>query len=129
MYRLYRSAFLITTLLVSTSLLAEPQLSAPTRIESVAVLDGLGVMRINVLVSNPPSNPAGCLNDNLIDIRLDSPDRTETQQRELMNLINLAFITRRQVRFWLLSADDPDPCSTEATSSSIRVAVGVQTIY
>jgi len=102
------------------------ELSHPTRIESVSVLDNLGVVRLEVLVSNPVSNPANCSNGTFIDVRLDAPNRSAVEQRELLNLINLSFVTRRAVRFFLLDANDPDNCSDVGTSSTIRVAVGIQ---
>ena len=121
---------LLVVLTTLTTVPAYPEtLSAPTRIQSVAVLEDNNLLRLEVLISNPPSNPASCANDVLVDIRLDSPDRSETAQRELLNLVNLAFVTRRFVRLYFLDQDDPDNCSTAGTSSSIRVAVGVQVIY
>lgn len=105
------------------------ELSTPTRIDSVLVRDDLGVIRLEVLTPLTISNEPGCLIDNLIDIRLDAENRSETEQRELLNLVNLALVSRRQVRFFLLDNNDPDNCSTVGTSSSIRVAVGIQAIY
>jgi len=105
------------------------ELSTPTRIDSALVLDDLGVIRLGVLTPLTISNEPGCLIDNLIDIRLDAENRSETEQRELLSLINLALVSRRQVRFFLLDNNDPDNCSTVGTSSSIRVAVGIQAIY
>ena len=105
------------------------ELSTPTRIDSVLVRDDLGVIRLEVLTPLTIPNEPGCLTDNLIDIRLDAESRSETEQRELLNLINLALVSRRQVRFFLLDNNDPDNCSTVGTSSSIRVAVGIQAIY
>ena len=119
-------------LLVAASLAVQSAaavtLSNPTRIESVSIRDDLGVVRVEVLISNPPSNPAGCSDDTFIDIRLDA-ERSETELREMLNLLNLAFVSRRQVRFYLLDADDPDPCSSAGSSATIRVAVGLLAIY
>jgi len=125
MKKTIRIALLALVLSCPASLLAA-ELSAPTRIESVIVRDDLGVVRLEVLVSNPVSNPANCSNDTYIDIRLDAPNRSAVEQRELLNLINLSFVTRRAVRFYLLDANDPDNCSTVAATSTIRVAVGIQ---
>ncbi len=105
------------------------ELSNPTRIENVTILDDLGIIRLQVLASNPVSNPANCQNSTHVDIRLDAPDRTETAQRELLNLVNLAFVSRKSVKLYLLDAMDPDPCSDVGTSSTIRVAAGIQVIY
>lgn len=124
------SKFILSALLLGISSASFAiELSNPTRIESVSVRDDLGVVRLEVLVSNPPSNPANCTNDTFIDIRLDAPNRSATEQRELLNLINLSFVTRRVVRFFLLDANDPDNCSDVGTSSTIRVAVGIQSEF
>jgi hypothetical protein len=123
------SSILSAALLCASLPAPAVQLSSPTRIDSVLVLDGLGVIRLKVLTPLTMTDDPGCLSADLIDIRLDEPNRSQTEQRQLLNLVNLALVSRRQVRFFLLDVNDANNCSTAGTSGSIRVAVGIQAIY
>ena len=123
------ACLIFSTVLLCGSPTQAVQLSSPTRIDSVLVLDDLGVIRLEVLTPLTMTDDPGCLSAGLIDIRLDVPDRSQTEQRQLLNLVNLALVSRRQVRFFLLDVNDADNCSTVGTSSSFRVVVGIQAIY
>lgn len=126
---------LIQSVLLSLSLLLiipaqAASWSPTTRIESVVVLDGLNIVRVEVLPNNPLFNPANCANGSFIDIQLDAPGRSAEEQRQMLNALNMAFITRRQVAFAILdNPADPASCSTAGTGSSIRIATGVRVYY
>lgn len=104
--------------------------SPTTRINSVLVTDSLNIVRLEVLRNDPVFNPAGCLHLDHIDIQLDAKDRSAEEQRQMLNAVNMAFITRRPVSFYVLDdATNPASCSTVGTSGSIRIAVGVDVRY
>jgi hypothetical protein len=123
---LFRAGLLVILLCSSHDLLAVT-LSGTTRIEAVVVHDDLGIVRLEVEPNVAITN-SGCASGTHVDIRLDAANRTASEQQVLLNLINMAFIGRRNVRLYLLDATDPNPCSTVGTSNSIRVAVGIQVI-
>lgn len=93
-----------------------------TQIVSVIALEGSNILRVQVS-SAFLANPAGCtVGPDTIDLQLDVPNRSLEEQRQLMNAINVAFMTRRNVQFYVRD----DLCSTAATSARIRIAVGVR---
>lgn len=99
-----------------------PVWSSNTRILSVIALESYDIVRIETDTS-ALVNPAGCVSGpSFVDVQLDTGGRSAEEQRQILNAINMAFMTGRNVR--LLIRDDM--CSTAATSSNLRVAVGVR---
>jgi len=124
------SILLLSIVLIFSGKLYAASWSPYTRIDSVQVMDSIGIVRLEVLRNNPVFNPANCMDLDLIDIQLDAPGRSDAEQRQMLNAINMAFITRRQIAFLILDdAADPASCSTAGTSSSIRIATGVRVHY
>ena len=98
-------------------------LSPVTQIVSVYALEGYNILRIQV--GNTSFNPGACdAGIDVIDVQLDVAGRSAEEQRQLLNAINLAFMTQRNVRFYVRD----DLCSTAGTSSRLRIAVGVQVL-
>ena len=117
-------------LLVLSGALHAATWSPPTRIDNIQVMDSIGIVRLEVLRNNPVFNPANCSDLDFVDIQLDAPGRSDVEQRQLLNQINMAFITRRQIEFLMLDdAADPASCSTVGTSNSIRIATGTRVHY
>jgi len=119
----YRAVLFALALSFSSVAAAGSALSPITRIVSVVSLEGLDVLRIGI--QSFGLNPAGCDSGvDVIDVQLDVPGRSAEEQRQLLNAVNLAFMTRRNIRFYIRD----DLCSTAGTSSRLRVAVGVQVL-
>lgn len=96
-----------------------------TRIPSLIAPDNSGILRIQVQPTFT-HNPAGCDDGpDVVDFQLDVPGRSAEEQRQILNAINLAFMTGRNVKFYI----SDDLCSTEGTSSRLRVVTGVQVLY
>jgi hypothetical protein len=121
---------LFSVLLMLSGALHAATWSPTTRIDSILVMDSIGIVRMEVLRNNPVFNPANCTDLDFVDIVLDAPGRSVEEQRQMLNEINMAFITRRQIAFLILDdAADPASCSTAGTSGSIRIATGVRVHY
>lgn len=121
---------LFSVLLLLSGALQAATWSPTTRIDSVQVMDSIGIVRLEVLRNNPVFNPANCTDLDYVDIQLNTPGRSVEEQRQMLNEINMAFITRRQIAFLMLDdAADPASCSTAGTSNSIRIATGVRVYY
>ena len=82
-----------------------------TRIPSLIALEGNDVLRIQVQPAFT-DNPAGCDLVDVVDLQLDVPGRSAEEQRQMLNAINLAFMTGRNVKFYVRD----DLCSTVGTS-------------
>lgn len=95
-----------------------------TRIPSLIAPEGINILRIQVQPAFI-DNPAACDLVDVVDLQLDVPGRSVEEQRQMLNAINLAFMTGRTVKFYLRD----DLCSTVGTSSRLRVVVGVQVLY
>lgn len=114
---------LVVGLGLCSAVSAGSQLSPVTRIVSLFAVDGSGVLRIQI--QNFGFNPGACdAGPDVIDVQLDAPGRSAEEQRQLLNAVNLAFMTGRDIRFYLRD----DLCSTAGTSSRLRVASGVQVL-
>ncbi len=117
---------------------AAAEWSQVTKVVSVTAIQGLKVLRLQI---NPiDSNPGGCdATADFIDVQTDERkdhshdrhsdgDRDSEEQRRseahrlMLNAIQLAYLTGRNIRFLLRE----DRCSTAGTSLRLRVAVGVQ---
>ena len=124
------SIALFSVILMLSGALQAATWSPPTRIDSIQVMDSIGIVRLEVLRNNPVFNPANCTDLDFVDIQLDAPGRSDVEQRQMLNQINMAFITRRQIQFLMLDdAADPASCSTVGTSNSIRIATGTRVHY
>jgi hypothetical protein len=121
-----RSLFLLGSFLLLLPLGARAaSWSGNLFIEEVVVVDDLDVVRMRLSGNH---NPAGCETDGWVDVRLDVPERTKSQQRQLLDAINLAFITERRVRFFVLDDTDLKPCSSIGTGGSNPVAIGIRVL-
>lgn len=117
------TALIAATFAFCSAASAGSQLSPVTRIVSLYAVNGSGVLRIQI--QNFSFNPGACdAGPDLIDVQLDVPGQSTEEQRQLLNAINLAFMTGRNVKFYLRD----DLCSTAGTSSHLRVATGVQVL-
>lgn len=124
------SVALFSVILMLSGDLQAATWSPSTRIDSIQVMDSIGIVRLEVLRNNPVFNPANCTDLDFVDIQLDAPGRSDVEQRQMLNQINMAFITRRQIEFLMLDdAADPASCSTVGTSNSIRIATGTRVHY
>lgn len=86
-------------------------------IEEIQVADGTNYVRMRITSTE---NPASCLNTTFIDYQLDTGNRSETEQRLMLDAFNMAMIMNKPVEFFI----DGDKCTTTGTSSSIRIANG-----
>lgn len=95
-----------------------------TRIPSLIAIEGTDILRIQVQPALT-HNPAGCDLVDVVDLQLDVPGRSAEEQRQILNAINLAFMTGRNVKFYVRD----DLCSTVGSSSRLRIVTGVQVLY
>lgn len=115
-------AVLVATVGLASVATAAPVWTDNARIESIIALEGYGILRIQVNTTTL-ANPAGCTQGpDGIDLQLDVTNRSPEEQRQLVNAVNLAFMTRRNVQFLVRD----DLCSTAGTSARLRIAVGVR---
>ena len=115
-----RTLIMAVLLLTSSVALADPEWSGRNRIETMLILDGTNIVRLEI--TNSITNPAGCTNTTYLDYQLDSDDRSETQQKLLLDALTVALIMSQPIEFLI---DDVN-CSTVETSGSVRIAVGLQ---
>lgn len=87
-------------------------------IEEIQIIDGTNYVRMRI--TNSATNPASCMNTTYINYQLDSDNRSETEQRLILDAFNMAMIMNKPVEFYI----DDDECTTTGTSSSIRIANG-----
>lgn len=109
---------LITTLVFVSFTAQADEWSGRNLIEEIQVVNGAGYVRMSI--TNSASNPAGCANSTYIDYLLDTENRSETEQRLILDAFNMALIMNKPVEFSI----DGDECSTAGTSSTIRIANG-----
>ena len=124
------SVFRVVLFLISLSICSVVSAGASlstqvTRIPSLIAPEGFDILRIQVQPAFT-DNPAGCdVGPDVVDLQLDVPGRSAEEQRQILNAINLAFMTGRNVKFYIRD----DLCSTAGSSSRIRVVTGVQVLY
>jgi hypothetical protein len=99
------------------------------RIASLFAISGYDILRIQYTTDSSAGfksfNPAGCtVGPDVFDVQLDVAGRSDEEQRQLLNAINLAFMTNRNVNFFVRD----DLCSTAGTSSQLRIVTGVQVL-
>lgn len=99
------------------------------RIASLFTYSGNNILRIQYATDSSTEfknhNPAGCtVGPDVFDVQLDVADRSAEEQRQLLNAINLAFMTNRNIKFFVRD----DLCSTAGTSSQLRIVTGVQVL-
>jgi hypothetical protein len=97
---------------------ADDEWTLRNRIEEMQVVDGTDYLRMRV--TDTTVNPANCLNSVYVDYQLDTNARSETEQRLILDMFNMALIMSKPVEFYI----DGDECSSAGTSSTIRIAKG-----
>jgi len=113
---IYKLSVLIILLLVAQFVQAATW-SGRNLIEEINVVDGQNYVRMR---TTSVVNPAGCAKAAFIDYQLDTGTRSSTQQQLVLDAFNMALIMSQPVEFLI---DDAN-CSTEGTSSSVRIAIG-----
>lgn len=111
-----RSLVLALLLLVLVPVQAA-EWSGRNRIEFIQVVDGTGFVRLQITST---TNPAGCANTTFIDFQLDNGSRSAAEQQVILDAFQMALIMSQPVEFLI----DETRCSTEQTSSSIRIGTG-----
>lgn len=118
MRRIYSfSALLILLLATSITQAEPPKWSGRNLIEEMVLVDGTNYVRMK---TTSVENPANCHKAAFIDYQLDTGTRSPTEQQLMLDAFNMALIMSQPVEFLI----DGDNCSTEGTSSSVRIAIG-----
>lgn len=116
-----RTGLSILALSVFSAAAPAAEWSQVTKILNVTTVEGMKVLRLEIS-PNVTANPAGCDAIAFIDVQLDADSNSSETQRLLLNAVQLAFLTGRNIKFFVRE----DRCSTAATPSRLRVTTGVQ---
>jgi hypothetical protein len=141
----FRAGFSVLALGFFSTASTAAEWSEVTKIVSITAVEGVKVLRLQIS-PNVGTNPGACdPGTDFIDVRLDSrkshshddrdakadhrsdedrdsEERRSEAHRQLLNAVQLAYLTGRNVRLYLRE----DRCSTVGTSLRLRVAAGVQ---